>query len=349
VIERLKTTPEDDRLILDETADPQDQWDIATRVGFDQLYHLEPALAKMLFSDNDYRQMTGLATLVARWRMEKYLDRAIELLNDSPKAVVRSDAAGALRGFLWDIPDRDRRAGFVKRILREWARRIVDDPDWAVRRECYRYLVLELDPERHDEVHHLPNDFDPALHGDWSVIGPLLDPADVPHHEAPADPLSLPGDEALLGDEAAPVEARVAALQRLAADRRYELEEAVRNLVVHPDPALRGAAMLELCRTWRRWEKTEDCWDMLHHDPGWQARASAAGATAAFVVGAGVFRQSHLQHLARAVVEDDDPRVQRAAWVQVLAILGDNRPVPEDFDPSRDVDLALIEPYLAER
>lgn len=78
------------------------------------------------------------------------------------------------------------------------------------------------------------------------------------------------------------------------------------------------------------------------------AASAAAHALGGFVLATGCLRQQVCSALAQAVQRSDNPDVQRAAYLGVLAALGEPvAPIPSDFDRSRDVDWIRLQEFLA--
>lgn len=157
-----------------------------------------------------------------------------------------------------------------------------------------------------------------------------------------------PGDERTLRDSAADTGERVAALSRLTSDRRLDLEREVRALLEHPEPRLRAEAASTLVGRWWREEDVDDVVAVLHDDPHYHARAGAAAALAMFVQRTGKQRERLVRELVTALRADEDAITQRAIYEDLLRLLAPDRDwvgVPADFDPARDADWDLLEPY----
>lgn len=155
---------------------------------------------------------------------------------------------------------------------------------------------------------------------------------------------------ALTDANADPVD-REAALRHLAhwEKGKYDhLEPAIAALLRDHTAVVRGAAVKAIVGSWHRAAYVAAAAAMLQGDADWSVRADAAFALGSFARFTGQQRDEILRALAQAVRQDDDGSVQAASYEQVLALLG--RAVtwePDAFDQGRDVDWALLEPYLA--
>lgn len=156
-------------------------------------------------------------------------------------------------------------------------------------------------------------------------------------------------DVATLRDGDADTGDRVAALSRLASDRRLDLEREVRDLLDDPEARLRAEAAWILVGRWWRAEHVDAIAGLLRDDPSPHARAGAAAALSAFVQRTGLGRDGIVRELVAALRTDDDTITRRAIYEDLLRILAPGRDsvaVPTDFDPARDVDWELLEPYV---
>lgn len=160
-------------------------------------------------------------------------------------------------------------------------------------------------------------------------------------------------DPATLRDETAPPVERAAALSRLVSDQRREFERDIARLLTHPEPLLRGKAIIALAGRWNIRDYLSLAHRLLREDPDWLVRSNAACALSLYASPGQADEQERaaiLRALAQSVQSDDDTRVKEAAYTAILDILG--RPAAEhfydvrEFDPQRDVNWSLLAPYL---
>lgn len=158
-----------------------------------------------------------------------------------------------------------------------------------------------------------------------------------------------PRDAQTLRDAEADTGDRVEALSRLASDRRLELEGEVRELLADPEPRLRAEAAWTLVGRWWREEDVDEVARLLRDDPSAHVRAGAAAALSTFVQRTGLRREPVVRELVAALRTDADTITRRSIYEDLLRILAPDHDwvgVPADFDPVRDVDWELLEPYI---
>jgi len=157
----------------------------------------------------------------------------------------------------------------------------------------------------------------------------------------------------MIADESAGPDERARSLFRLAyweiGDYDH-LESAIAALLNHRSAMLRGAALKTLLAGWRRAQYIDDAINILRYDNDldWCARADAAFSLAAFTLHTGQQRERIVRELVRTLQRDEAWAVQEASYEQLLKILAPSRDIhfSGQFDRDRDVDWALLGPYL---
>jgi hypothetical protein len=132
-----------------------------------------------------------------------------------------------------------------------------------------------------------------------------------------------PEDLRVLTDASADAARRAQALSRLSHWEKGKFD--------HLEPTI--AALLELLQV-------RDEWSV--------ARTDAAFALGQFVRFTGKERDRIIRALVKALQNDPDSAVQASCYEQLLQLLAPQREAPEidDFDRARDVDWALLQPYV---
>jgi hypothetical protein len=132
----VKATPEQVRLLADETADAADRAAAVALIAADGRRDLEPVLAALLRDEAALVRSQAVLVLVGRWHLDAYVEDAVTMLRVDPVWHVRSDAALALT---WRAVDTGDRA--ARDIARAALMRCADeDADDSVRARCRRAL-----------------------------------------------------------------------------------------------------------------------------------------------------------------------------------------------------------------
>ncbi len=161
---------------------------------------------------------------------------------------------------------------------------------------------------------------------------------------------SSPQDFITLADETADSVDRSIAMDLLVSDRFYEIEPQIAAALSHPEGHLRGDAIYNLLARWQKRDYYDDAVTLLRSDPDAAARRQAAAALAAFAgwTGEEQDRDGVLRELVRALYAEQDDIRQGGLYESIRGLLrrNDGYEAPYPFDRERDVDKALIAPYL---
>lgn len=349
MIHRHKSTPEDDRAIVDVSADPAERASALTRLAFDAAYELEPQIASLLDEADPMVRGEAMSVLLGWWRRGEYFERAVDMLHHDPDEWPRGDAAFALTEFVARMPHEEPAAPEVReRVIRELVRRLVEDDSDTVQAKCYEGVLIAIGPEDRWGI-QLPDVFDRERDVDWKRLAPYLDADQIPPGRLDRPRVSTEEDVELLTDRTANPGDRVAALDRLMADGRYEVERQVVGLLDDASPLLRASALAHLVDTWMQAWRGPAVLEMLATDPSPQARAVAAGATVSLA-------EQHwdpeilLRALAQVATRDGDEHVRQASYRAMVAIaFPDRSPAePQDLDQGLEMDQVFVRRYLGE-
>jgi hypothetical protein len=169
--ERYKSTPQDDIIARDESADPIDRESAIGKLTVDRLYEFEPLFAELLNHPSHYLRGKCVYSLVGFWNRVEYLERALEMLRTEPEWEARQDAAHALTSFV--LYSKICTPVQRERIILELVRALTADEDEFVQKACYEDLIEILAPER--KLIQLPDYFDRNRDVDWNLLKPYLD------------------------------------------------------------------------------------------------------------------------------------------------------------------------------
>lgn len=98
-MQRRKSTPADDVMLMDENADPVERSSAIARLAVDGFDYFELTLATLLNHSNSILRGEAIKVLLGAWQKPKYFDRAIQMLLNDPEKGARSDAAHALSAY----------------------------------------------------------------------------------------------------------------------------------------------------------------------------------------------------------------------------------------------------------
>lgn len=132
----MKATPEHERLLAHEAADPSERARAVSLLAADGRRDLEPVLAALLRDQAALVRSEAVLVLVGRWHLSVYVDDALTMLRVDPSWTVRSDAAVALTWRALDTGEPAARATAEAALTRCAG----EDPDPSVRDRCRRLL-----------------------------------------------------------------------------------------------------------------------------------------------------------------------------------------------------------------
>jgi HEAT repeat protein len=166
---------------------------------------------------------------------------------------------------------------------------------------------------------------------------------------------STPQDKILMLDETANPAERASAIMRLAADKIYDIELDLVHLLNHPSPFIREEAIKVLIGLWGKMDYLGNAVNLLHSDPDWSVRSTAAFSLSQYVrLYNNKIQELIIRELAQQLYKDEDTSVQKICYEEILQILAQERgwtskkwtSLPDYFDRDRDVDWEIIKPYL---
>jgi hypothetical protein len=164
MITRRKSTPDHDRLLGDERADPVDRVEAMRCIAADRLMHLEPQVAELLEHANDMLREQAISTLVMQWQLANYVPVALRMLTGDPSPSARGRAANVLAEFVrYTALEKDTIVAALIHALK-------NDPHEYVYTDAYHGLVRILAPERKSST--LPDPIDRERDIDWTLLAP---------------------------------------------------------------------------------------------------------------------------------------------------------------------------------
>lgn len=164
MINRVKSISNDEKIIYDESADPIERSDAIGRLGFDCFYEMQPLLEKLLKHSNNFIRAEAIKVLLARWGLDNYVERAIEMIHHDPNWDVRGDAVFSLVEYL---KYSDKKENVSDKILKELVYCLLNDNDESVQRTCYEKFY-EVVTGKYPQINSV--EFDRNRNVDWSLL-----------------------------------------------------------------------------------------------------------------------------------------------------------------------------------
>lgn len=174
-MQRRKSTPNDDALLQNDSADPVERASAMTRIGIDNLKHFETTIAGLLNHPNFILRGEAIKVLLGKWEMSKYLNDAVQMLRSDSEWSARADAATAMSTF----------TQFTKQshelVLSELINCLMNDEHRSGQKSCYEEILKILAPSK--DWTSLPNRFDRERDVDWNLLKPYLDESQIPQSQ----------------------------------------------------------------------------------------------------------------------------------------------------------------------
>lgn len=172
-MQRRKSTPNDDALLQDDSADPVGRSSAMTHIGIDNLQHFEKTIAGLLNHPNFILRGEAIKVLLGKWEMPKYLNVAVRMLDSDPEWSARADAATAMSTFtIFTKQSREL-------VLGELIKCLMNDEHSSGQKSCYEEVLKILSPNQ--DWTSLPNRFDRERDVDWDLLKPYLNKSQIPH------------------------------------------------------------------------------------------------------------------------------------------------------------------------
>ncbi|MEM6274954.1 MAG: HEAT repeat domain-containing protein [Myxococcota bacterium] len=329
-----KARPGDVELLKDESANAGDRSSAMLCLMVDGRYDLEPTIVGLLSHSSRFLRNEALAQLIHVWRREEHIPLALKLLSEARDRESRSSAAWALAAFVGKPRQYDVDPELRRTIVHALGEQLRNEPELLNGRSIYEGLLdiagdggakkaeipeLVLDLEAQEP-------YDLSFDIDWRWLEERL-PELNRGEPLPLPKYAKPGDLELIKDSA--LDARRAALVRLAKDADPEVEPVVRGLLDDPEEALRERALRSLVERWR-------CEDLVPKliqrsaeasDP--DVRSDAVRALATFVGHSGdsmperVLNRKILSALGQRLRDETDPEARSFIYMNLLELAGD--------------------------
>ena len=175
-MKRIKSTPEDESILIDETADSPDRLSSMQKLAFDGFgKQIHPILDKWLNHSEFILRDGAISMLLGNWGHRKYVDKAIEMMHQDEDWSVRIGAARALKKFCMDFIEGK---SYEDQIIKELLLALIQDQDVFVQKTAYQELRSVINDESrtfYDEKDY----FDKEVDVDWKRLQPYLDRYDL--------------------------------------------------------------------------------------------------------------------------------------------------------------------------
>jgi hypothetical protein len=167
---RKKSTPQDEQILVDETADPVERSSSATRLlsdGYGKM--VVPVLEKWFDSEQYMLRQDAVSLLLASLGHEKHLDKGIKMLHNDEDYSVRCDAARGIGKFCLDFIEGEK---YENQIIKELLIALITDGDEFVQRDSYKWICNII---RKTEKSSDSDSFNLKTDVDWNLLQPYLD------------------------------------------------------------------------------------------------------------------------------------------------------------------------------
>ena len=186
---------------------------------------------------------------------------------------------------------------------------------------AHRGILLLLDGNQD----YAPNHFDRETDVDWERLREI----EAGRSALPPPPKkrarTTAKHERDIADESADPKDRADAILAITLDARYEYEPLVRAPIDHPDPRVRGQAIVRLLHTWNRKDLLDRGIELALSDPDPYVRTVALSGIAWIarhvVTDDEAVRRRIVAALVRSLREEPDVGTQRSTYGNILGIL----------------------------
>lgn len=164
-----KSTPEMERLLCDDDAEPRALRRVIGLVVSDQLFEHEPRLRALAEHADPGVRSEAVLGLVGIWGREEMFERGFQMMREDPSLIARGEASGGFSVWLARKGvGHPRRADVIDQMIRA-LKAVMNDGD----REANVLKVIlydEIMTGITGKTCEAPDDFDPATDIDWDVL-----------------------------------------------------------------------------------------------------------------------------------------------------------------------------------
>lgn len=175
-MKRVKSTPEDEKILLDENADLAGRSSSAKKLlsdGYGEI--VIPVLEEWLYNQESSLREDAVSLLLASLGHEKHVEKAIEMLHNDPDETVRSNAARGLTLFCVNFIEGEK---YEERIVKELLITLLQNDDTFVLQDCYKglHVIIKKEKWKYSDEKDL---FNRNQDVDWNLLQPYLDKYDL--------------------------------------------------------------------------------------------------------------------------------------------------------------------------
>jgi hypothetical protein len=173
-----KSKPGDQHLIYDENAPSGERASAIFRLGVDGFFEMELFLAELFNHPEPILRGQSITVLLGLWKKKRYLDHCIQMLHNDVDGITRSDAAFAMGQFAKYTEV----AKEKKKIVQELTKRLQEDVNEFVQKQCYQKILETVIPDRRSAS--LPGEFNRQRDVDWELLKSYLDTVSSTHQSS---------------------------------------------------------------------------------------------------------------------------------------------------------------------
>lgn len=166
--QRIKSTLDDERLLLDESADVVDRTFAIRSLAYDGFDEIEPILSNLLTHSEALLRGEAIIALLSRFDKPQYLEKAIQMLRFDNDFEARQNGALALSMFAQFSSEKN---AYKEIVIKELLEAIIRDKNEFVQKRSYEHLYQVITGKNLFVESH---PFDRAKDVDWNLLNPYL-------------------------------------------------------------------------------------------------------------------------------------------------------------------------------
>jgi vesicle coat complex subunit len=167
--QRIKSTPDDERLVSDESADVVDRTFAIRSLVYDGFDEIEPVLSNLLTHSEAMLRGEAIVALLSRFDKAQYFEKAIQMLHFDADFEARQNAALAVSLF---VQFSSKASDYKEIVIKELLKAVIGDKNEFVQKRSYEHLHQLIAGKNLFVESHL---FDQSNDIDWNLLQPYLE------------------------------------------------------------------------------------------------------------------------------------------------------------------------------
>lgn len=167
--QRIKSTPDDERLLSDESPDVVDRAFAIRSLVYDGFDEIEPVLSNLLTHSEAMLRGEAIVALLSRTDKPQYLEKAVQMLRFDNDFEARQNGALALSMFAQFSSEKN---AYREIVIKELLEAVIRDKNEFVQKRSYEHLYQLITGKNLFVESHL---FDRTKDVNWSLLKPYLE------------------------------------------------------------------------------------------------------------------------------------------------------------------------------